>query len=151
MFSLLFKLLSITLQGVGDASGAGAAAGSGSKDFPSRRCSHQGGCVIPRPKSLRINTVGLIFRSPDPGTLIISSGPQFCRICRRSCTKLSTEIFYDTGDILSFMFTYIRMSLTVFRVESVVRGSGRFCNLGVIYLLQYLYGRLYNRYKYVYI
>jgi len=43
-------------------------------------------------------TFATFFWSTDSGTLIIRSGPQFCRICRRSCAKLSNERFNDAGN-----------------------------------------------------
>ena len=39
-----------------------------------------------------------MFRTPDPGTLIIRPGPQLCRIRRRSYIKSSNERVYGAGD-----------------------------------------------------
>ena len=39
-----------------------------------------------------------MFRFPEPGPLVIGSGMRLCRICRRSCAKLSNEGFYCAGD-----------------------------------------------------
>jgi len=52
-----------------------------------------------------------IFRGPDPGSLIIRSGPQFCGSCRRSCTKWSNERSHDTGVYISEF--YILMILYI--------------------------------------
>ena len=40
----------------------------------------------------------IIFGSPDPGTLIIRSGSQLCRMCSRSCAKLSNDRIYGAGN-----------------------------------------------------